>query len=433
MHVFLKNKPYQTLTLSSFLSSIGSVLFNIVFIIYAGSLPYKTLAVSLVSFATVVPTFFMMPMGYLADQSKKRINLMFRFKFVQFGLYLLLSLLIGLNQSIWIFAILLVINVASDIISSFTGSLVLPYFKHFVANADLNDATSFETGINNVINIVFQGVGASLIVLLHHNYSLFGIINALSFLLAGIVLIQQKQLFKQADQEEIAEDEAAVQTEVKQQSKENFFQSMKHSLKLFYEDKLIFSITILAVLVNTLGIGMDGLSNVLLVNTKSLWFGNFGNTVALISIVSSVAITAGALITHDGLQDVSIPVLVGIAMIWVTGFAINMFWWENRYLMIVLMAAASYPLGKVNPRLSAQFIAKIERKRLAATLSVLNTMSVIGGPVGQIVFLGIANAMTPKFSWLIFTACSLLVVVASFYTAAYQKKYQNAHPVIPDK
>lgn len=436
MQVFLKNKPYQTLTISSFLSSMGSVLFNIVFIIYAGSLPYKTLAVSLVSIATMIPNLFMIPLGYLADNTKKRLPQMFWFKIVQFGLYLLLALLIGLGNSIWIFGALLLINIFSDIISSFTGSLVLPYFKHFVAEKELNDATSFETGVGNVINIVFQGVGASVIVLLHHNYGLFGIINAISFLLAGLVLIRQRQLFITADQDEVAED-LAVETSSDHSEttnqKENFWQSIRHSLKLFYEDKILFSITILAVFVNALGIGMDGLTNVLLVNTKSMWFGNFGNTVALISIVSSIAITAGALISKDGLQKIPMPALIGCTMIGVTVFAINMLWWQNRYLMVLTMALASYPLGKTNPRLSAEYIAKIDRKRLAATFSVLGTLMLAGAPVGQFIFLGLANLASPRISWLIFTISSTLVVIISFYVNTYQKKYLREQKLVSVK
>ena len=103
------------------------------------------------------------------------------------------------SQALWAFIVLLLINVASDVISSYTGGLIMPYYKHFVGRSDLNDAASFESGMHSTISIIFQGLGASLIVLLHQNYALFSIINAISFLIAGGLLLLQRQAFAQAD------------------------------------------------------------------------------------------------------------------------------------------------------------------------------------------------------------------------------------------
>ncbi|MEG2254394.1 MAG: MFS transporter, partial [Vagococcus sp.] len=49
MHIYLKNKGYRTLTNASLLNGIGNSLYNIVFIVYASTLSFNTLAVSLAS------------------------------------------------------------------------------------------------------------------------------------------------------------------------------------------------------------------------------------------------------------------------------------------------------------------------------------------------------------------------------------------------
>ena len=55
MNIFLKNKLYRLFTISSAFGNAGRTLFDIVFIIYATSLPNPELAVSIVSIATTLP------------------------------------------------------------------------------------------------------------------------------------------------------------------------------------------------------------------------------------------------------------------------------------------------------------------------------------------------------------------------------------------
>ena len=68
MKVYLKNSGYRALINSTVLSGIGDSLYNIVFIIYAASVPNKSLAVSLASFATLLPSLLSVVTGSLADQ-----------------------------------------------------------------------------------------------------------------------------------------------------------------------------------------------------------------------------------------------------------------------------------------------------------------------------------------------------------------------------
>jgi MFS family permease len=417
MNVFLHNKPYRTLVISSSLSQIGSVLFNIVFIIYAGNLPYKTLAVSLVMVANFIPNLFQIPTGYLADQTTKRIGKLVGQRVIQFGLYLLLAVLIGFSQSFWVFISLLAINILSDIIAGYSSSLILPYFKRLIKPNQLGDATGFNAGLSNVINIVFQGLGASLIVALHQNYALFGIINALSFLLAGIVLLWQRRLYAKVDRTDAAtkfqktKEPAAVH--------EGFFHSILHSTKILYEEKSLFAVIMLVLIVNMLFTTADGLTNVLLTTQKNLWIHSFGTTVAILGMTASIAMAAGAIFNHDGLQHLSVTTLISFSVVGNVLYAINMFTLASPYVMIGGMAIEGYLVGKVSPRLTAQMISMVDQDRLAASASIVNTLSLIGVPLGQSAFIGLANVLPPVLTWQIFTAFSLAGVVAGLLTSRY--------------
>ncbi|NVY96288.1 hypothetical protein HU830_03735 [Lactobacillus sp. DCY120] len=97
----------------------------------------------------------------------------------------------------------MLINLLSDLIADYTSNLILHYEKQFLTQkADYQMALGFSTGINNLISLIFQALGASLIVLLHHNFVLFGLINAVSFFLAGAVLWHDRKILQKIDQTE---------------------------------------------------------------------------------------------------------------------------------------------------------------------------------------------------------------------------------------
>ncbi len=429
MNVFLKNRQFRALALSAFLSQIGSVLFDFVFLVYAQTLPYATTALSLVAMANMVPNFFMILSGYMADQTNPmhRLPALLGLRIAQGGLYLLLALMIGHSATQPVFWGLLLINITSDLIADYTSNLVLHYEKRVLTTQeDYQDAIGFTTGMGSIIRIVFQALGASLIVLLNHNYAFFGVINAVSFVLAGAVLLRDRRRFKASDQ--AATDEWQQQA----MTHEAPLKGIWTSFKIVVQNRAILNTLILAVLVNTLGSSIDGLTSVLLAEQKALWFGSFGTTVAVISVVSSTAIIVAALFMHDGLQHVSLPALIAVTMISLTVFALNMVIWQNRYVMVVMMATAMYPIGKVNPRISGEIMTRVDSSHLAATASVLQTFCMIGAPVGTATFLGIANWINPVTAWRMYAGAVILVAIIAVVMAITDAKHTGEGTLTTD-
>ncbi|WP_127849671.1 MFS transporter [Lacticaseibacillus hulanensis] len=425
MHIFLTNRQFRALATSSFLSRIGSVLFNFVFLIYAQGLPYATQALSLVAIANMVPNFFMIANGYLADRTRatKRMPALLGLRAVQGLLYVALAIIIGHSATRIVFWGLLLINIASDLIADYTGGLVLHYEQHFLHDRDeYQTAMGFTTGVGSIISIVFQALGASLIVLLNHNYALFGLINAASFVLAAGVLMRDRRQFVAADEAEVAAQVSEIAAEPQTPQKKSAVSGILASLKLVAADHVIFTMMLLALGVNTLGTAIDGLTNVLLASQRVFWFGNFGTTVAVISIASSVAMITGALFMHDGLQHFSLATLTVMTMVGLTLFACNMFWWRNRYLMIIFMFLATYPIGKINPRLSSEIMIRVSPAHLAATASVLQTCIMLGAPIGTAIFLGIANAVSPTIAWAAYAGTAAILSVFALIVALREHK-----------
>lgn len=118
MQVYLHNKGYRALVNAALLTGIGMSLFNIVFVIYASTLPFNTLAVSLASMAMLVPNLLQIVTGHLADRTQRKVRWMMTSRLFQGVLFLLLAWLIQLPPSLITFLLLLAINILSDCLMS---------------------------------------------------------------------------------------------------------------------------------------------------------------------------------------------------------------------------------------------------------------------------------------------------------------------------
>lgn len=119
MNEYLKNIKYRTLLNSDLIDSIGNSLYDIVFVIYASTVPNKSLAVSLASMATIVPALLSVIIGVWADRASKKVNYMILTRLSQALLFMAITFLIGLNKSFGLFLVLLLINIISDILGNF--------------------------------------------------------------------------------------------------------------------------------------------------------------------------------------------------------------------------------------------------------------------------------------------------------------------------
>lgn len=406
MNALMHNRQFRTLASASFLSAIGSVLFNFVFLIYAQTLPNATFALSMVTMANMLPSLVQIVSGHLADNTNPhaRLQLLMGMRLAQGFLYVLLAWIIGFHATAGIFWVLVAINVGSDLIADYTSGLSMHYLQQFFTKReDMQAAAGFLSGVGETISIVFQAVGAGLIVLLNHNYALFGLINALSFFMAGALLLMHRRTFKQAD------DIAAARFATMHQSTKGRAQtSFRAAFKSLTQNHPLMRMMFLGLIVNVFGTSLEGLTNITLAGERHLWFGNFGNTVALISVVMSVAIIAASLCTVDPMQKIALPALVMVTMLALILFSCNMIFWHNRLMMLATLVLAAYPVGKVNPRLSSEIMAIVVPEQLATVSSVLSTLLMAGAPIGTAVFLGVANVASATLAWIVFGSGALL-------------------------
>lgn len=389
MHEYLTNRGYRAILNASLLSGIGDSLYNIVFIIYAATMPFKSLAVTLAAMATSVPTMLSLLTGILADRTHAKTRHMVATRLGQMLLFLSLAVMILLPASFPLFLSLLLINIVSDSLGQYGNGLTLPLLHRLIPAKELNTALSFQSATSSTVQLVFQGLGASLIVLLNHNYALFGLLNALTFLLAAVTLVFRKKQLKQA--------EPPVTTGKSQPVIGN----IRAVLKFLAGNQFLFAVILFAMLVNTLGSSVDGLMNITLVQEPDLWLRDFGTTVAIINVVFSVGLIFGALFAKDGLQRLSTFKLLSLLMAAIVGLSSSFFLLHSIVAALGFSFVTAYLMGKINPRLATVMMRQVPEQQMGTTAGVVNLAALIGMPVGQVIFFTIANLASAHVSWIV--------------------------------
>lgn len=400
MHEYMNNHGYRSILNASLLSGIGDSLYNIVFIIYAATMPFKSLAVTLAAMATSLPTMLSMITGSLADRTQAKTRHMVAARIGQMLLFCGLAGMIVLPASLPLFLGLLAINIISDTLGQYGNGLTLPILHRLIPAKELNTAISFQSATGTTVQMVFQAVGASLIVLLDHNYALFGAINAVTFLLAAVVLIRQNKRLKQA--------EPPVATHVHQP----IFKNIRNVIRFLTTNHFLLAVIIFAMLVNTLGSSVDGLMSVTLVQQPMMWLRNFGTTVAIMNIIFSVGLILGALFAKDGLQRLSTFKLLGLLMAAMIGLSCSFFLLRSLWAAMIFSFATAYLMGKINPRLSTVMMRLVPERQMGTTAGVINLVALLGMPVGQVVFFTIANVVSAAVSWMVMAGLSLILCLA---------------------
>ena len=389
MHEYLTNRGYRAILNAGLLSGIGDSLYNIVFIIYAATMPFKSLAVTLAAMATSVPTMLSLLTGSLADRTHAKTRHMVATRLGQMLLFLSLAVMILLPASFPLFLSLLLINIVSDSLGQYGNGLTLPLLHRLIPAKELNTALSFQSATSSTVQLVFQGLGASLIVLLNHNYALFGLLNALTFLLAAVTLVFRKKQLKQA--------EPPVTTGKSQPVIGN----IRAVLKFLAGNQFLFAVILFAMLVNTLGSSVDGLMNITLVQEPDLWLRDFGTTVAIINVVFSVGLIFGALFAKDGLQRLSTFKLLSLLIAAIVGLSSSFFLLHSIVAALGFSFVTAYLMGKINPRLATVMMRQVPEQQMGTTAGVVNLAALIGMPVGQVIFFTIANLASAHVSWIV--------------------------------
>ena len=91
MKLLARNNIFALLSLSRFLNTLGAAIYNLVFVVFAASMPQPSLAVGIANLIVFIPSLFTIFIGMKADRTKKKANWLIRIGYLQAILFILCS------------------------------------------------------------------------------------------------------------------------------------------------------------------------------------------------------------------------------------------------------------------------------------------------------------------------------------------------------
>ena len=407
MNIFLKNKLYRLFAISSAFGNAGRTLFDIAFIIYATSLPNPELAVSIVSIATTLPYIISFILGYFADQTKDKYNRILSTRFYQFLLFSLFASVCIYGVQWWIFIVLVFVNVVADILGGYNSYLSMSINTRLVRKEQLSEGLAFISSINNTISLAGKAVGVFVLGLLSYNYSYFGMLNAVLFLIAFLILAKYKNEMKAEIGSFKVDNKEKVSTK-------RFLKDTIENFKILREIKKIYNFVILFLGMNFYSSAMFALLLVILVKNETLLFGNVAYTITLLEIVEVVSTIAGGVYQISFYKNMSLRNNAILEIILFIMYVGNLLMLQNKFILVILTIVIGYFAGISNPKLDALILQSVPEEKQTSIYSIFSTIITISVPIGTTVILFFANAISASFALYSLLILLILVLVYSF-------------------
>lgn len=398
MNLFLRHQLYRALTISSFLNSLGSYIYNLVFVIYAASLPYSNLAVFIANMITMVPTIFTFWVGIRADRTGKKGPSMIVVGLLQAVIFTLVALLIG-NQTFLIFSVICLFNILTDVLSNYAAGLKMPILQYNVASDDLMEAYSFSQFLFYIASMIGQAFGVWLLTVSHQNFALVALINAVSFLLSSLVLWQHRH---DLTHEEVvpAKEKISLWCNFKAtyQEMEGVFRKSGNMSFL----GILFSI----LAINALGGSISPIYNFYFLHRAGLFGLSYGQSLLMVEVLNIMAAIIGTLTPKDYFSKQSFSFLL---MMCSSGFVLmslsNLL--NFPVLGLLFLTFASYIFGKSSPKLEAFIMANLPSHILAQGSNFLSMIFTLSLPLGTFLFSSLAF-YNLFLCWLVFALLAFL-------------------------
>lgn len=404
MKLLLRNQAYRVLSLSRFFNAFGASIFNLVFVVYASTLPEASVAVAMANVVMMLPTLFTVFVGIRADYTKDKVKWMTYVGLFQAVLFFLAALVVQ-QASFFAFSTLCLINVLSDVASDFAGGLRMPLVKEKVAESDLMEAYSFSQFITYISAIGGQAFGVWLLGVSTQNFSLVAGINAIFFLVSALILFLGRAELSLStplvDSKSLKNEKLSIKDQ---------FLTIYRNLRLVFlkGGQKNFGFMIFAVLlINALGGSLGGIYNIFFLSHSLLDF-SYTEALFISQVCALVAVIISSLTGNDYFGKQSLPRL----MMWAT-VGLSLVGLANVFNQVVLgllfLFLTLYVSGKVSPKISAMLLKNLAPEVLARTSNFLGLLFTLSIPVGTACF-SLVAVWNIQLTWMLFVGLSLLAI-----------------------
>ena len=401
MTIFFKNKEYRKFSIASILSSAGDILFYLALMTYASRLKNYSLALSLIAISESVPRLFSSVGGYLADRTHNKFQKMVWMAMIRGALYLLVGFLFSQNIAGWNLVIMvIIINFISDTAGTYSGGLTTPLIISLVKKDEIAEAEGFTSGVSQVITLISQFVGSGL--LLFMSYSALAVINGLTFVVAGLIYCNIAR----------SKRKKGISTVTQEVDDRGFWSTLALALKQVKKASgLITTLLVIAVLNGVLSTIEPLISIVIAGNRQVMVIGTYSFTIALIGAMAGIGAALGSIFGTNLFKKVSLYIIIMFAYIAGASVIIAILS-KQIWFCLITYCILGFFAGTATPKLTQWMVGAVDRKILASSVGLINTILLIASPLMTTAFTTLSAVTSVIYSlWGLFIVSVLLFVI----------------------
>lgn len=406
MNVFLKNKLYRVITISDCLSVIGDSIFYLALIAYANKLENSILAVSIVTMSEAIPPFFSVYTGYLVDKTKNKAWADIVSNLVRFIIYLLVALTLYFYNGIGAIIIISILNILSDLLGSYSDNLRFPVIYSIIPDDDMEESFSFSNITYYAFSFGAKVLGGGILLMVGSNYIIFSILNSLTFLVAGLMMIDIFSDLKL----KIAEYEKDTGEENEFSDDVNNLTILTSLIKLMKNKKII-RVVIPVALSNSLVACLLPLMYVYSNNPRILVQLQYEVIISLLGGISVIGIIIGNWSATNYFKSFSLYKSLIYLLITLGLFSLLLFLNSNIYLLLCGIFVLFGFEGVISPKFSLYLMENQEYDSLGISSGAINTLLAIGVPIKIFIVLTIANIFGLLYSELLLFAFAIIYII----------------------
>ncbi|WP_223896264.1 MFS transporter [Lactobacillus huangpiensis] len=401
MTIFFKNKEYRKFSIASILSSAGDILFYLALMTYASRLKNYSLALSLIAISESVPRLFSSVGGYLADRTQNKFQKIVWMAMIRGALYLLVGFLFSQNIAGWNLVIMvIIINFISDTAGTYSGGLTTPLIISLVKKDEIAEAEGFTSGVSQVITLIGQFVGSGL--LLFMSYSALAVINGLTFVVAGLIYCNIAR----------SRRKKGISTVTQEVDDRGFWSTLALALKQVKKASgLITTLLVIAILNGVLSTIEPLISIVIAGNRQVMVIGTYSFTIALIGAMAGIGAALGSIFGTNLFKNVSLYIIIMFAYIAGASVIIAILS-KQIWFCLITYCILGFFAGTATPKLTQWMVGAVDRKILASSVGLINTILLIASPLMTTAFTTLSAVTSVIYSlWGLFIVSILLFVI----------------------
>ena len=398
MTIFFKNKEYRKFSIASILSSAGDILFYLALMTYASRLKNYSLALSLIAISESVPRLFSSVGGYLADRTQNKFQKIVWMAMIRGALYLLVGFLFSQNIAGWNLVIMvIIINFISDTAGTYSGGLTTPLIISLVKKDEIAEAEGFTSGVSQVITLISQFVGSGL--LLFMSYSALAVINGLTFVVAGLIYCNIAR----------SKRKKGISTVTQEVDDRGFWSTLALALKQVKKASgLITTLLVIAILNGVLSTIEPLISIVIAGNHQVMVIGTYSFTIALIGAMAGIGAALGSIFGTNLFKNVSLYIIIMFAYIAGASVIIAILS-KQIWFCLITYCILGFFAGTATPKLTQWMVGAVDRKILASSVGLINTILLIASPLMTTAFTTLSAVTNVQYSLLGLLIVSILL------------------------